>query len=402
MNIRVEDYTYYLPNPKIAKYPLPERDLSKLLIYDKGLIKESVFKNITDFLPKNSLIVFNDSKVIKARLIFTKQTGAHIEIFCLEPLNPSEYNKVFQERSQCKWKCLVGNLKKWKNYDEPLSLFISSLNTTLSAFLIYNHHNWQEIEFEWNNTNITFGQIVEEVGNIPIPPYLNRESEEIDKHRYQTVYSEYEGSVAAPTAGLHFTNELIKKLKENNILQCKITLHVSAGTFQPIKTNNPIDHNMHYENFYVSKKSLEIILQNIGNITSVGTTSLRLLESLYWIGSKIEKYHASGENITLNQWEDKSTKPINPIDAFNNLIKYCNDNKTNYITGKTQLMIVPGYSFKVVDRLITNFHQPQSTLLLLVAAFLGGDEWKKVYEYALNNSFRFLSYGDSSLLIPKN
>jgi len=397
-DINIQDYNYELNEDKIAKYPLTERENSKLLIYNKGHISQSTFINIHDLNKKGELYVFNNTKVIQARLNFKKITGANIEIFCLEPFEPTDYNLMFQATSSCKWKCIVGNLKKWKTGDLNLKIKVKNIETEITAKKISSSSDSHIIEFSWNNSELTFGEILEHNGQTPIPPYLKRKSEESDKIRYQTVYSTHKGSVAAPTAGLHFTKDVLKTLSENGIDTEFVTLHVGAGTFRPVKSESIFDHKMHTEHFSVTKELIKKLISNIGNITAVGTTTVRTLESLYVLGAKLENEQKLTD-FHIKQWEVyKLNSKISVKKALTNIINYMNNNKLDYINASTQIIIVPGYKFKLIDKLITNFHQPKSTLLLLIAAFIGED-WKKVYKYAIENDFRFLSYGDSSVLI---
>ncbi len=398
-DIKIKDYSYILPQNRIAKYPLEKRDESKLLIYQNKVIKNDIFKNIISYLPTKHLLVMNNTKVIYARLIFKKITGARIEIFCLSPFEPSEYNLAFTTKKTTTWECIVGNLKKWKQDNLELK-FGENNKFTLRAKKTGTNGNNQIIKFEWDS-NLTFSEVLEHIGQIPIPPYLNRESEEADKQRYQTVYSQIEGSVAAPTAGLHFTKKLLAELQnKKNIKTAEVTLHVGAGTFKPVKSETIDEHTMHSEIFYITINELKKIYNNLGKIISVGTTSVRTLESLYFIGSNIINKRKNFNEVS--QWQPYYEKPnISTKEAIEAIIEYLEKNNTEYLKGKTQIMIVPGYDFKIADILITNFHQPKSTLLLLVAAFVG-DDWKKIYDYALKNNFRFLSYGDSSLLFKNN
>ncbi len=397
-NLNIEDYNYILQNERIAKYPLKNRDNSKLLIYDSGKINQQYFYNLPEILTKNDLLVFNTAKVIQARLLFRKETGAKIEIFCLEPYEPADYEQVFQETESCKWKCVVGNSKKWKTGNLFSEFSINNKNIRLTAKRIDIKENYQIIEFIWDNPIVSFAEILENTGKTPIPPYLKRASEESDKNRYQTVYSKQKGSVAAPTAGLHFTKELISKLDKKGIERAELILHVGAGTFKPVKSKYISEHEMHTEHFRINKSLIEQLIKN-ENITAVGTTSVRTLESLYWLGIKLFE-NFSLKKFHISQWEVYELPDIlKPKDSLSLLLKYMNDNNISYIEATTQIMIVPGYKFKIVKKLITNFHQPKSTLLLLIAAFIG-EKWKNVYEYALKNNFRFLSYGDSSILIP--
>lgn len=398
-DINIEDYFYNLPENKIAKHPLNNREDSKLLFYNKGEISEKKFNEIPKIIKNDELLIFNNTKVIQARLNFRKETGAKIEVFCLEPIQPSDYNLIFQSTKSCKWKCIVGNLKKWKKGNISFDYIDKNNTTKIYATKLSSENDSHIIEFSWDNENISFADILEKNGEIPIPPYLNRKSEESDLTRYQTVYSKHKGSVAAPTAGLHFSNNTFKKLADKNIKIDNVTLHVGAGTFKPVKTNSVLNHEMHTEHFSVTKKLLQNILQNIGKIIAVGTTTVRTLESLYFLGLKL------GLNKNLNtfhisQWEvyDFNEK-INTEEAIQNIITYMNINKIEVLNASTQIIIVPSYKFMIVNKLITNFHQPKSTLLLLISAFINED-WKNIYNFALENNFRFLSYGDSSLLVP--
>lgn len=393
-------YDYELPDERIAKYPLHERDKSKLLIYNtKGEISESTFNHIRQFLPEKATLVFNNTKVIRARLKFSKETGAAIEIFCLEPLQPLDIQQAFATRNETTWKCIVGNSKKWKNSDLQKVVSIGDRKLTLTATRVKAERNSSEIHFAWDDTSVSFAEIIENVGVTPIPPYLNRETEAIDNERYQTVYSEHKGSVAAPTAGLHFTKEILAKLQQQGIDLVNLTLHVGAGTFKPVQTKNAENHVMHTEHFVVEREAIERILNTENQIVAVGTTSVRTLESLYWLGVKL--LSSNKLSTELLQWEAYEL-PQNTAsnEAFAALLEYMKSHKINELHGATQIMIVPGYRFRVIDALITNFHQPHSTLLLLIGALVD-DDWRRIYQYALDNNFRFLSYGDSSLLFPK-
>lgn len=396
-NIRIEEYYYELPDDRIAKYPLEQRDQSQLLVYNQGEVGKDQFLNIDRYFDSNTTCVFNNTKVIQARLKFYKETGAQIEIFCLEPIEPSDYVLAFQQTEKITWKCIVGNLKKWKNQDLKKNILINNIEIELTASKVSGEGNSQIIEFSWNNKNYTFSEILENIGLTPIPPYLNRESEIIDKDRYQTIYSKLKGSVAAPTAGLHFTDKVLNKLKENQINFEEITLHVGAGTFIPVKSETINNHEMHTEHFVVKKSTIKNLL-NSKKIVAVGTTSVRTIESVYWLGVKLLQNNYFDSHIS--QWEVyKLSDDINKTDALNALLNYMDNMNIEELHASTQIMIFPGYQFKMVDILITNFHQPKSTLLLLIAAFIGND-WKNIYDFALNNNFRFLSYGDSSILIP--
>ena len=384
--IKISDYAYNLPEERIAKYPLPERDSSKLLYYEGHNISERSFRQIPDLIPENSIMVFNDTKVVPARLNFVKPTGAHIEIFCLEPVDPSEYNLAFASTSTCSWKCVIGNAKRWKG--ETLS------QMDLKANLIDREERTGTVRFTWEDGS-PFSSILEKCGTVPIPPYLNRESEAIDTERYQTLYAKIRGSVAAPTAGLHFTKAELDALKTKGIRMETVCLHVGAGTFLPVKSQVIADHPMHREPFTVSLDLLKDLLELRKNVVAVGTTSVRTLESLYYVGvSCIEK----GYPEDVSQWapyeRDYSYSLTQSLEA---IIKYLESNSLNNLQVGTRIIIVPGFRFRLVDMMVTNFHQPESTLILLVSAFLDGD-WKRVYDYALANGYRFLSYGDSSLL----
>ncbi len=396
-NIRIEDYSYNLPQERIAKYPEKQRDNSKLLIYDKGHISETSFKNIPGLLSENELIIFNNTKVIQARLEFYKDTGAKIEIFCLEPHIPADYSLVFEAKKKCTWKCLVGNLKKWKTGKIFHEINFNGNKITVNAEKSEKQtDNSILINFSWNTGKISFGEILEKAGNTPIPPYLNRKSEEIDKKSYQTVYSEYKGSVAAPTAGLHFTENIINEIQKKGCSTDFVTLHVGAGTFRPVKSKIISDHSMHTEHFTVSLETIRNLKKHAGKIIAVGTTSVRTLESIYHLGNKFFNKDFKPE---ISQWEcyENPTK-ISFETALNEIEKYIDKQENKILEAKTKIMIAPGYKFRVVNKIITNFHQPQSTLLLLISAFVGNENWRKIYDYALKNNFRFLSYGDSSIL----
>jgi S-adenosylmethionine:tRNA ribosyltransferase-isomerase len=393
--ISIGEYDYELPDSRIAKYPLERRDNSKLLIYNNGTITEDTFLNLPKHLFANDLLVVNNTRVIHSRLFFQKPTGAVIEIFCLEPYIPSDYLFALQSTQSCSWICFAGNLKKWKEGTLKKEIDTPQGKILLEAIKKEHTINQLIIELRWDK-EITFAQILELTGETPIPPYLHRESEEIDKERYQTVYSLREGSVAAPTAGLHFTDEVFERLQQKKIENTGVTLHVGAGTFKPVQTVSVSEHEMHSEFFSVSSASLEM-LKNNNEIVSVGTTSLRALESLYWLAIKI-KNNPSESNLELGQWDPYSlSSNLKYGDALEILLEYLVKKDLDSFQAKTQIMILPGYKVKSAKALITNFHQPKSTLLLLVSAFVGED-WKKIYKYAMENDFRFLSYGDSSLL----
>ena len=396
--IRIKEYDYELPDEKIAKYPLNQRDESKLLVYKNGEINESYFRCLKDYLPGNALLVFNNTKVIQARLIFQKETGAKIEIFCLEPHKPSDYSQVFIQKKSCIWLCMIGNLKKWKN--GKLSLAV--LHSRFTAEQLENYGDTHLVRFEWDNPDISFADILKTCGELPIPPYLNRKTEASDNQTYQTIYSKIKGSIAAPTAGLHFTKKVFESLLQKNIAFEELTLHVGAGTFKPVKSETIEEHIMHTECMTIKKSMIEKVIGNLGNIIAVGTTSVRTLESLYYLGVIIFRNpNISIQDLNILQWmpyaEENNNIPI--MEALNCVLRYFEQNNLNNLTTNTQIMIVPGYRFKIVTGIITNFHQPKSTLLLLISAFVG-QHWKNIYDYALSHDFRFLSYGDSSLLLP--
>ncbi|MBQ7631835.1 MAG: S-adenosylmethionine:tRNA ribosyltransferase-isomerase [Paludibacteraceae bacterium] len=434
--IYIADYTYPLTDDRIAKYPLKERDHSKLLVYRNGQISEDLFYNIGDHIRPGSLLIYNNTRVIHARLEFHKRPtpnpslkgresampseGARIEIFLLEPVWPANYETVFERTERCEWKCLIGNAKKWKE-GEVLELKITNYELTLRAYKGEAVGNAYEVEFEWDGKDVTFAEVLEAVGELPIPPYLNRKTEESDKTTYQTVYSRIKGSVAAPTAGLHFTERVLDDLRQRGIEMDEVTLHVGAGTFLPVKTADANEHVMHKETIAVTYETIEHILAHLGRIVAVGTTSMRTLESLYYIGCKLKRFSWSGfpfEDVSVEdysfdpkynkelrvgqfdpyegQWGELSAK-----EALQSILNWMRVAKEPVLHAETQIMIKPGYEFKIVNQLITNFHQPQSTLLLLVSAFVG-DDWKAIYEYALSHDFRFLSYGDSSILTRRN
>jgi len=395
--ILIDDFDYNLPDGRIAKFPLKERDKSKLLVWKNGKISENSFRNISDFIPENALLVFNNTKVIQARLIFRKKTGAPIEIFCLEPQAPSDYAQAFAQTQSCTWSCLVGNSKRWK--EGKLEYTTPEVNCT--AERINRRGETQLIRFEWDNPNWTFADVLEKCGELPIPPYLNRKTEASDKETYQTIYSKIKGSVAAPTAGLHFTDAVFQSLQEKKIDREELTLHVGAGTFKPVKSKTLEGHEMHSEWFSVKKSTIEHLIKKEGQVFAVGTTSVRTLESLYYLGLILEENPcANPEELIISQWMPYQENNVLPASAaLRNLLNYMEQNHLETLTTHTQILIAPaGYSFKIVNGMITNFHQPKSTLLLLISAFAGG-KWREIYDYALANDFRFLSYGDSSLLM---
>ena len=415
--LRINDYNYPLPDERIAKYPLTQRDHSKLLIYKNGQVSEDIFYHIGNYIPADSLLIYNNTRVIQARLVFHKQSateheGARIEIFCLGPTEPSDYQLALGSTTGCVWKCMVGNLKKWKSgpLHTTLSTAINSKLSTLNltAERLSTIGNTHQIRFSWNDPTVSFAEILDALGELPIPPYLNRPTEESDKTTYQTVYSRIKGSVAAPTAGLHFTDKVLDDLRQQGIKISELTLHVGAGTFQPVKTEDANEHVMHTEIIAVPKQTIMDIIHNLGHIVAVGTTSMRTLESLYYIGAL--------KTLSVPQfapYEDQQpTSPAAPSalhvthsaistkDALQTIVDYLNETNQDTLHAETMIMIKPGYEFHVVDQLITNFHQPKSTLLLLVSAFVKGD-WRTIYDYALSHDFRFLSYGDSSILFRR-
>jgi len=396
--ICIDAFDYDLPDHRIAKFPLQKRDTSKLLVWKNGQISETLFRNLSRFIPENALLVFNNTKVIQARMIFRKKTGASIEIFCLEPSEPSDYAQAFTQTKSCIWLCLVGNSKRWKEG----KLTCVTPDGQCTAERIGRWGETECIRFEWDQPEWTFADVLEKCGELPIPPYLNRKTEASDKETYQTIYSQMKGSVAAPTAGLHFTDAVFQSLKEKHIGREELTLHVGAGTFKPVKSRTLAGHEMHSEWFSVKKSTIEQLIKKEGQVIAVGTTSMRTLESLYYIGLLLEKNpEASPEALAVGQWEpypENVDRPILPPSvALGNVLDYMERNHLETLTTRTQILIAPGYSFKTVQGIITNFHQPKSTLLLLISAFTGG-RWREIYDYALANDFRFLSYGDSSLL----
>lgn len=399
--IRIEEFDYPLPDERIAKFPLAKRDTSKLLVYNQGDIQTHTFGDLTQFIPSGSLMVFNNTKVIQARLFFQKTTGAKIEIFCLEPIAPHDYLLSFQQTQTCTWLCMIGNLKKWKEGQLTQTIETPHGSTVLAAEKIATRGNTHEVCFSWDNPSVTFADILDAIGELPIPPYLNRRTEESDKQTYQTVYSKIEGSVAAPTAGLHFTPEVLEKLQAKQVDLGEITLHVGAGTFQPVKSDKIADHEMHTEFISVTRSFIEKLIAHTGKVIAVGTTSVRTLESLYYIGLILESNpDATSEELKVTQWMPyKQTTEISAEKALNNILSYLDRHESDVLMSETQIMIAPGFTFRIVKGIVTNFHQPKSTLLLLVSAFLNGN-WKAVYDYALDNDYRFLSYGDSSLLLP--
>ena len=399
--ISIQDYSYHLPEEKIALHPLAQRDASRLLIYQEGKITENIFANIASLLPEETLLVFNNTKVINARLRFKKPTGAAIEIFCLEPQGDiTEYSTVMAATGQSQWKCLVGGAAKWKDEELHKNISIDGKPVVLKASMINKLSDAYSIQLSWSPAAYSFAAVIEAAGDTPLPPYIKRNTDNEDNSRYQTIFAQEDGSVAAPTAGLHFTEAIFTKLAERNISKTFVTLHVGAGTFKPVKAAIMQDHEMHAEYFDVDEKNIRQLKNNIGNIAAVGTTSLRTIESLYWLG--VKAFLNPGEKkLGLQQWdvyqEPLLSCAIQPAIALDALLVWMQQNNTSHVFTQTQLLIAPGYRFRMANILITNFHQPQSTLLLLVAAAIGED-WKKMYDYALQNDFRFLSYGDGNLI----
>ena len=417
-HIRIDDYNYDLPDERIAKFPLKERDHSKLLIYNKGALSDDVFYNLPQYLPTGALMVFNNTRVIQARMHFRKETGALIEVFLMEPAEPADYEQMFQSTVKCSWLCMIGNLKKWKEGPLKRDFEIKGQKLTLCATMDRSKtaeksggtNYW--VDFEWDNPQINFADILDAVGELPIPPYLNRETEESDKVTYQTVYSKIKGSVAAPTAGLHFTDKVLADLDAHGIVRDEVTLHVGAGTFKPVKTEEIEGHKMHSEYIVVHRHTFEHLLEHDCKAIAVGTTSVRTLESLYYIGVKLLRNpNATEDDLHVEQWEPYDLphdenglvmvngKAVTVRESIQAILDYLNRDHLEALHTSTQIIIAPGYVYKIVKMLVTNFHQPKSTLLLLVSAFLKGD-WRKVYDYALSHDFRFLSYGDSNLLMP--
>jgi len=400
-HIRISEFNYPLPDERIAKFPLPVRDESKLLIYRHGEVSEDRFTSLPDYLEPGEMMVFNNTKVIQARLHFRKDTGALIEVFCLEPIAPNDYALSFQQTQKCSWLCMIGNLKKWKEGSLKREVEVKGKMITLTATRGECRGTSHWVNFEWNDESLTFADLLEAVGELPIPPYLNRATQESDKKTYQTVYSKIKGSVAAPTAGLHFTERVLTSLDKRGIDREELTLHVGAGTFKPVKSEEIEGHEMHTEYISVRKQTIEKLIAHGGQTVAVGTTSVRTLESLYYIGILINQNpEANQEELHVKQWMPYEEHPAyTSVEALQFILDYLNRNGMEALHTNTQIIIAPGYEYKIVKKIVTNFHQPQSTLLLLVSAFVKGD-WRKIYNYALNHDFRFLSYGDSSILIP--
>ncbi|MCG2652568.1 S-adenosylmethionine:tRNA ribosyltransferase-isomerase [Alloprevotella tannerae] len=402
-HIQIKDYNYTLPEDRIAKYPVAPRDHSKLLLYRDGRVSEDSFYNLPTYLKPGALMVFNNTKVIFARLHFQKTTGALIEIFCLEPHTPADYQQSFAATRRVTWTCLVGNMKKWKEGRLERTVKVGDRELFLTAEHKGPAGTGFEIAFDWGDDAVSFSEVLDAIGELPIPPYLNRQTEQSDLNNYQTVYSKIEGSVAAPTAGLHFTDDVLRRLDEAGIVREEITLHVGAGTFKPVKSEEIEGHTMHAEWIAVSRQNIEHLLAHDCSCIAVGTTSVRTLESLYYIGVLIHRNpHVAPEDLHVPQWlpyeyEGSTEEKLTPEAALREILAYLDRNNMSVLHTATQIIIAPGYTYKIVKTMVTNFHQPQSTLLLLVSAFVGGD-WRAIYDYALAHDFRFLSYGDSSLL----
>ena len=403
-HIHISDYQYPLPDERIAKFPIAQRDHSKLLVYRHGEVGEDVFYHLPDYLPKGSLMVFNNTKVIQARMHFRKSTGALIEVFLLEPAEPSDYELMFQTSGHCAWYCLVGNLKKWKEGTLTRECIINNAQCIISATRGPIHGTSHRIDFEWTG-GVSFAEVIDAMGELPIPPYLNRETQESDKTTYQTVYSKIKGSVAAPTAGLHFTEQVLQAIDAAGIDREELTLHVGAGTFKPVKSEEIEGHEMHTEFISVRRATIQKLIDHDASAIAVGTTSVRTLESLYYMGLKVmQNPDLSEDQLHVAQWEpyeivNSEKRIVNSVEALKALATWMDAKELEVLHSSTQIIIAPGYDYHIVKMLVTNFHQPQSTLLLLVSAFVKGD-WRKIYDYALAHDFRFLSYGDSSLLIP--
>jgi len=399
-SINIDDFRYNLPDNRIAKYPLDQRDSSKLLIYREKTISESTFKNVVRFLPEGSFLVMNDTKVVQARLIFKKITGAVIEIFCLEPVSPTtEIQLAFQQKGTAIWKCLVGNARRWKEGDVFFADKNDGIDFSIRAEKLEKSGEAFLIKLSWEPQELTFSEVLEMAGKVPLPPYLNRDAVESDKISYQTVYARFDGSVAAPTAGLHFTQQVFDALKMKRISHDSLTLHVGAGTFKPVGHGGIASHEMHNEQFIIKRSTLINLHNNLDKIIAVGTTSVRTLESLYWLGVRLKLNPDTSFQIgQTDPYLDEFQTGLTVQDALAEIMAFMDRKNLDFITGSTQLMIIPGYQFRLISGMVTNFHQPGSTLLLLIAAWLG-NSWKEIYDYALTNDFRFLSYGDSCLFL---
>ncbi len=399
-HIRISDYDYPLPDNRIAKHPLPDREACRLLVWRDGQITDHVFADVPGLLPDGAMLIYNNTRVINARLRFRKPSGSTIEIFCLEPVSPVDYAQIFQTTDRCIWRCLVGNNKRWKDDALSQTIDVQGEAVTFTASRGERRGNAFDIVFSWTG-GVTFATVLEAIGEIPIPPYLNRESEPTDKTDYQTVYSHIDGSVAAPTAGLHFTDNLLAQCDRRGIVRRELTLHVGAGTFQPVKSETIGEHTMHHEFISVPRALLTDLINHRGPVVAVGTTSVRTLESLYYVGiTLLDNPNATDDQLTVGQWAPyRNQTDIDPRAALQAIVDYLDTTGADRYEGATQLMIAPGFRYRLIDGMITNFHQPQSTLLLLVSAFVGADRWRAIYDHALAGDYRFLSYGDGSLLL---
>ncbi|MFN7312041.1 MAG: S-adenosylmethionine:tRNA ribosyltransferase-isomerase [Bacteroidota bacterium] len=400
-NINIKDYSYHLPDDRIALYPLEKRDESKLLLYKNGVIDETIFHRLHHHLPQGSILVFNNTKVIHARMLFNRTTGAQIEVFCIEPLDHLDYQLAYASKKGCTWKCMVGNAKRWKEDVLEKEIETPQGKIVLKAEKVGKSGELFLVKFTWDNDYFFFGEVLHYAGILPIPPYLNRDTEQSDEERYQTIYASVQGSVAAPTAGLHFTENVFDQLNEAGVKKVEVTLHVGAGTFKPVKAEELVNHEMHEETIYIEWNAVNLLHHQLSNglpVVAVGTTSMRTLESLYWYGVSLIEGNKE-EIVYVHQWQPYEQTITLPSahEAFSAIVQFMNERQLKVLQGSTQIIIAPGYEFKVVDGLITNFHQPENTLILLIAAFVKND-WRMIYEHALANKFRFLSYGDSSLL----
>lgn len=399
-DIHISDFDYVLPDDRIARFPLRQRDSAKLLVYEKGRIRDTIFKDIVNFFSSNDLLVFNNTRVIQSRFLFKKPTGARIEIFCIEPLDPADYQLSLQSKGHVVWQCLIGNAKRWKRGLLEKQVLHQNRKVTIFAERIEKINMTWQVRLYWEPDYFTFADILEIAGLVPIPPYLKREPVPDDKTTYQTVYSSIDGSVAAPTAGFHFTPEILGTLNSNGVQKMQLTLHVGAGTFRPVLATEIYSHVMHSEHIYFNRSVIKQLLEYNNKTTAVGTTSARSLETIYWLGCKLKQNkNICPDSLVIEQWEDQNIIPAAEKESLETLLEYSEKNLISDFHVNTHLMIVPGYRYHMLNKIITNFHQPKSTLLLLIGAFIGED-WRKVYDYALRNDFRFLSYGDSTLLIP--
>lgn len=405
-SIQIQDYSYTLPEDRIAAFPLPNRDESKLLVFHNEHIHDKLFVQLPQLLPEHALMVFNNTRVVHARLLFQRATGAQIEVFIIEPAQPTDYQMAFASKQSCKWKCMVGNAKRWKD-GEVLTKTVETPFGNAIVQVEKSGHTEELflIRFSWDDQRLSFAEILHHAGSLPIPPYLNRDTEESDEERYQTIYAKEQGSVAAPTAGLHFTERVFDALDQKNITRTEVTLHVGAGTFKPVKSDTLEAHTMHEETIFIMRSTIVAIRSALHEkrlVVAVGTTSVRTLESLYWHGVQLIQGTASAE-VHVKQWDpyDAIGELPSAITALDAVLKSLDSSGEDQLKGSTQILIAPGYTFRIVEALVTNFHQPENTLILLIAAFVGAD-WRNIYEHALNHNYRFLSYGDSSLLFTSN